>query len=160
MSPRESGHRSLKQPHLFSPFLDPPPKKMVLSATIPDEFNFSTTTRSKTTTTASAAAQRDVDFVSQLRKPASPVSSSPLDLCPVVVRGARPQQLHSLPPQARAHRGATVPKPFNLSTGSKKKAAEEESVYVSMAQKIQQFEKRTPERYHLRSRRSQERGGS
>lgn len=53
-----------------------------------------------------------------------------------------------------------MPKPFNLSTGNKKKAAEEESVYVSMAQRIQQFEKRTPERYHLRSRRSQERGGS
>lgn len=31
---------------------------------------------------------------------------------------------------------------------------------MSMAQRIQQFEKRTPERYHLRSRRSQERGGS
>lgn len=55
-------------------------------------------------------------------------------------------------------RGATVPKPFNLSTGSKRKA-EEESVYVSMAQQIQQFQKRTPDRYHLRSRQSQERGG-
>lgn len=44
---------------------------MVLSATIPEEFNFSSTTRSKT---APAATQRDVDFVSQLRKPASPVS--------------------------------------------------------------------------------------
>lgn len=64
------------------------------------------------------------------------------------------------PSQARAHRGATVPKPFNLSTGNKKKVADEESVYVSMAQRIQQFEKRTPERYHLRSRRSQERGRS
>lgn len=71
----------------------------------------------------------------------------------------KPQQLPPAPPpQARAHRGSTVPKPFNLSTGSKKKAAEEEPVYVSMAQRIQQFEKRTPERYHLRSRRSQERG--
>lgn len=47
---------------------------MVLSATIPEEFNFSTTTRSKTAATTSAATQRDVDFVSQLRKPASPVS--------------------------------------------------------------------------------------
>lgn len=113
---------------------NPPPKKMVLSATIPEEFNFSTTTRSKTSATASAAAQRDVDFVSQLRKPASP---------------------------ARALRGATVPKPFNLSTGNKRKTAtEEEPAYVPMAQRIQQFEKRTPERYHLRSRMSQERGPS
>lgn len=63
-------------------------------------------------------------------------------------------------PQARAPRGATVPKPFNLSTGSKRKAMEEEPAYVPMAQRIQQFEKRTPERYHLRSRMSQERGGS
>lgn len=70
-------HYSSNHPHLyfFSPLLDPPPKKMVLSATIPEEFNFSTTTRSKAAATASAAAQRDVDFVSQLRKPASPVSA-------------------------------------------------------------------------------------
>lgn len=67
-----------------------------------------------------------------------------------------------LAPQAKAPRSATVPKPFNLSTGSKRKAAAavEESAYVPMAQRIQQFEKRTPDRYHLRSRRSQERGGS
>lgn len=65
-------------------------------------------------------------------------------------------------PQARALRGATVPKPFNLSTGNKRKtaAAEEGPTYVPMAQRIQQFEKRTPERYHLRSRMSQERGGA
>lgn len=71
-------HYSLNHPHhyfFFPPLLDPPPKKMVLSATIPEEFNFSTTTRSKTAATASATAQRDVDFVSQLRKPASPVSA-------------------------------------------------------------------------------------
>lgn len=54
-------------------------------------------------------------------------------------------------------KGATVPKPFNLSKGNKRKV-EEPSVYVSMAQQIQQFQKRTPDRYHLRSRRSQERG--
>lgn len=64
-------------------------------------------------------------------------------------------------PQARALRGATVPKPFNLSTGNKRKTAtEEEPAYVPMAQRIQQFEKRTPERYHLRSRMSQDRGGA
>lgn len=54
-------------------------------------------------------------------------------------------------------KGATVPKPFNLSTSNKRKT-EEPAAYVPMAQQIEQFEKRTPERYHLRSRRSQERG--
>ena len=56
-------------------------------------------------------------------------------------------------------KGATVPKPFNLSKGNKRKV-EEPSVYVPMAQQIQQFQKRTPDRYHLRSRKSQERGVS
>lgn len=54
-------------------------------------------------------------------------------------------------------KGATVPQPFSLSTGSKRKF-EETSVYVPMAQQIQQFQKRTPDRYHLRSRKTQERG--
>lgn len=31
---------------------------------------------------------------------------------------------------------------------------------MSMAEQIEQFQKRTPTRYHLRSRQSQERGGS
>lgn len=59
--------------------------------------------------------------------------------------------------QAKARKGATVPKPFNLSTGNKRKA-EEASAYVPMAQQIEQFQKRTPTRYHMHSRRSQERG--
>lgn len=50
-----------------------------------------------------------------------------------------------------------MPKPFNLSMGNKRKVEESEP-YVPMAQKIEQFQKRTPERYHLRSRQSQERG--
>uniref|UniRef100_A0A671XWY5 TPX2 microtubule nucleation factor n=1 Tax=Sparus aurata TaxID=8175 RepID=A0A671XWY5_SPAAU len=110
---------------------NPPPKKMVLTATVPKEFNFNTNTRVKATT-SSNTAHKEVDFITQLRKPSSP---------------------------AKAMKGATVPKPFNLSKGNKRKV-EEPSVYVSMAQQIQQFQKRTPDRYHLRSRRSQERGPS
>lgn len=44
-----------------------------------------------------------------------------------------------------------MPKPFNLSSGTKRKM-EETSTYVPMAQMIEQFERRTPQRYHLRSR--------
>ncbi|AWP09167.1 putative targeting protein for Xklp2-like [Scophthalmus maximus] len=56
-------------------------------------------------------------------------------------------------------KGATVPKPFNLSKGSRRKE-EGPGAYVSMAEQIEQFQKRTPDRYHLRSRQSQERGPS
>ncbi|XP_073325599.1 targeting protein for Xklp2 isoform X2 [Pagrus major] len=110
---------------------NPLPKKMVLSATVPKEFHFNTNTRSKATT-SSNTAHKEVDFITQLRKPSSP---------------------------AKAMKGATVPKPFNLSKGNKRKV-EEPSAYVPMAQQIQQFQKRTPDRYHLRSRKSQERGPS
>uniref|UniRef100_A0A3Q4GS98 TPX2 microtubule nucleation factor n=1 Tax=Neolamprologus brichardi TaxID=32507 RepID=A0A3Q4GS98_NEOBR len=107
---------------------NPPPKKTFLSTTVPKDFHFSTDTRVKSST--SCNTEKEVDFVSQLRKPSSP---------------------------AKARKGATVPKPFNLSTGNKRKA-EEASAYVPMAQQIKQFQKRTPTRYHMHSRRSQERG--
>ncbi|XP_078274805.1 targeting protein for Xklp2 [Rhinoraja longicauda] len=52
----------------------------------------------------------------------------------------------------REHKGPTVPKPFNLSCGSKRKHAETDSKeYVSLAQQIEAFQCRTPSRYHLRS---------
>ncbi|XP_026224636.1 targeting protein for Xklp2 isoform X2 [Anabas testudineus] len=110
---------------------NPPPKKTVLSTTVPKEFHFNTDTRIKMTT-SSSTSHKEVDFISQLRKPSSP---------------------------AKVVKGATVPKPFNLSTGNKRKAEESEP-YVPMAQRIEQFQKRTPERYHLRSRQIQERGPS
>ncbi|KAG7521035.1 hypothetical protein JOB18_041252 [Solea senegalensis] len=110
---------------------NPPPKKTVLSTTVPKEFHFNTDTRVKTTT-SSSSAQREVDFMSQLRKPSSPV---------------------------KAMKGATVPKPFNLSRGNKREV-DGTGAYVSMAEKIAQFQTRTPERYHLRSRQNQERGPS
>ncbi|XP_029013201.1 targeting protein for Xklp2 isoform X2 [Betta splendens] len=108
---------------------NPPPKKQVLSTTVPKEFHFNTDTRIKGTS-SSNTSRKEIDFASQLRKPASP---------------------------AKAVRGATVPKPFNLSMGNKRKLEESEP-YVPMAQRIEQFQKRTPERYHLRSRQSQDRG--
>ncbi|KAM4611071.1 targeting protein for Xklp2 isoform 2-T2 [Polymixia lowei] len=109
-----------------------PPKKLVLSSTIPKEFHFSTDTRAKAGTVANTAS-KEVDFKAQLRKhPSSP---------------------------AKGPKGATVPKPFNLSTGHKRKL-DEPAAYVSMAQQIEQFQRRTPDRYHLRSRRSQDRGPS
>uniref|UniRef100_A0AAR2LP39 TPX2 microtubule nucleation factor n=1 Tax=Pygocentrus nattereri TaxID=42514 RepID=A0AAR2LP39_PYGNA len=110
-----------------------PPKKQVLSTTIPKEFNFRSDNRLKNQTDATEASYKEIDFTSQLRKhPASPLKAS---------------------------KGTTIPKPFNLSTGSKRKLDETDS-YVPMAQQIEQFEKRTPSRYHLRSRRCQEKGPS
>ncbi|KAF3859963.1 hypothetical protein F7725_000218, partial [Dissostichus mawsoni] len=110
---------------------NPPPKKMVLSATVPKEFHFNTNSRHKAST-SSGSPLHQVDFISQLRKPSSP---------------------------AKALKGATVPKPFNLSTGNKKEA-EGPGAYVPMAQQIQQFQNRTPDRYHLRSRKSINKGPS
>ncbi|XP_061600683.1 targeting protein for Xklp2-like [Cololabis saira] len=106
------------------------PKKMVLSTTVPKDFHFNTDTRIKAS--ASNTAHKEVDFINQLRKPSSP---------------------------AKARKGATVPKPFNLSTGNKRKEVES-GAYVSVAQQIEQFEKRTPIRYHRHSRQTQERGPS
>ncbi|XP_026800904.3 targeting protein for Xklp2 isoform X1 [Pangasianodon hypophthalmus] len=110
-----------------------PPKKHVLSSTIPKEFNFHSDNRVKSHTEVSENSYKECDFTSQLRKhPSSPL---------------------------KTHKGTTVPKPFNLSAGHKRKL-EETSSYVSMAEQIEQFQKRTPTRYHLRSRQSQERGPS
>ncbi|XP_078110307.1 targeting protein for Xklp2 [Sander vitreus] len=109
----------------------PPPKKMVLSATVPKEFHFNANTRAKAAA-SSSAAHKEVDFISQLRKPSS---------------------------QAKALRGATVPKPFNLSTGNKREA-DEPAAYVPMAQQIERYHKRTPDRYHLRSRNTRDGGPS
>ncbi|KAM9317735.1 targeting protein for Xklp2-like isoform 2-T2 [Pholidichthys leucotaenia] len=103
------------------------PKKMVLSATVPQEFNFSTETRVK-----ASKAEKEADLVSQLRKPTSP---------------------------AKARRGATVPKPSHLSEG-KQREMTEPGAYVPMAQQIEQFQKRTPARYHLRSRIREQKGPS
>lgn len=54
---------------------DVPPKKMVLSATVPKEFHFNTNNRVKATA-SSSTAHKEVDFITQLRKPSSPVSTA------------------------------------------------------------------------------------
>ncbi|XP_011619069.1 targeting protein for Xklp2 [Takifugu rubripes] len=107
------------------------PEKRVLAVTIPKEFHFKTNNQSKDTT-SSNTSQKESDFVLQLRKPTTSTKTT---------------------------RGATVPKPFNLSRGTKRKV-DETSTYVPMAQLIEQFERRTPERYHLRSRKNQDKGPS
>lgn len=107
------------------------PKKQVLSTTVPKEFNFRSDGRLKNQADVTDS-HKEGDFASQLRRhPASPL---------------------------KAPKGTTIPKPFNLSTGNKRK--HEEGEYVSMAQQIEQFQKRTPVRYHLRSRQSQDKGPS
>ncbi|KAM4736867.1 targeting protein for Xklp2 isoform 2-T2 [Anableps anableps] len=110
---------------------NPPPKKMLISVTVPKDFHFNTDSRIKAPA-SSNASQKEVDFINQLRQTSSP---------------------------AKARRGATVPKPFNLSAGHKNRK-EEPASYVPMAQQIEQFQRRTPTRYHMRSRRTQERGPS
>nr|XP_023659814.1 targeting protein for Xklp2 isoform X1 [Paramormyrops kingsleyae] len=110
-----------------------PAKKPTLCTTVPVDFHFRTDERLKASETPSDAAYKTVDFAAQLRKhPSSP---------------------------AKALRGATVPKPFNLSTGTKRKF-EETKPFVPMAQMIEQFQKQTPTRYHLRSRQRDEKGPS
>lgn len=59
-------------------------------------------------------------------------------------------------PQMRVPKGRTVPKPFNLSQGNKRKLEEATTEYVSFAEQVEAFQKRTPPRYHLRSRKSEE----
>lgn len=135
---------------------DPPPKKLVLSATVPQVFQFSTDTRVKASSCLDAS-QKEVDFVNQLRKPSSPVRSSD----PPRTRGLRWSSSGFIKCpflQVKARRRATIPKPFNLSAGHRK--GEESGAYVPMAEQIQQFHNKTPKRYHLQSRRTQERGVS
>ncbi|KAK7884494.1 hypothetical protein WMY93_027617 [Mugilogobius chulae] len=109
---------------------NPPVKKMTYTTTVPREFSFKTDARLKSS--ASTSAIKEVNFMEQLRKPSSP---------------------------AKAAKGPTVPKPFHLSS-SRKRKVDEPQPYVPMAQQIQQFEKRTPDRFHHPSRQTQERGPS
>lgn len=109
----------------------PPPKKTILSTTVPKDFHFSTDHRVKASA-SSSAAHTELDFTRQLRKRSSPT---------------------------KARSGATVPKPFKLSRGVKQKGVGL-ATFVSMAQQIQRYETRTPPRYHLPSRHAQGRGPS
>ncbi|KAM4649769.1 targeting protein for Xklp2 isoform 1-T6 [Amazona ochrocephala] len=73
---------------------------------------------------------KEVDFAAELRK-------------------------HPLSPM-RVPKGHTIAKPFNLSQGNKRKLEESTSEYMSLAEQVEAFQKNTPPRYHLRSRKSDE----
>ncbi|XP_075032659.1 targeting protein for Xklp2 isoform X2 [Mixophyes fleayi] len=113
------------------------PLKTSVQATKPVDFHFCTDDRVKRHQEESAGEQyKQLDFTAELRKhPPSPAR---------IPKGGR-----------------TVPKPFNLSQGNKRKL--EETVtgdYHSTAEQVLAFCKRTPQRFHLRSRKREMEGPS
>nr|XP_056700904.1 targeting protein for Xklp2 [Euleptes europaea] len=108
-----------------------PVKKMVTHLTKPVDFHFSTDDRIKQHGESQPGTEyKEVDFAAVLRKhPPSP---------------------------ARVAKGGTVPKPFNLSQGKKRKHEATAPEFVSLAQQIEKFQRSTPSRYHLRSRKVEE----
>ncbi|XP_053555846.1 targeting protein for Xklp2 isoform X2 [Bombina bombina] len=114
-----------------------PGKRTIAPVTKPVDFHFCTDDRLKKHPEEQAGDQyKEVDFAAALRKhPPSPVR---------VPKG-----------------GHTVPKPFNLSQGNKRKLEESDSgKYVSTAEQVLAFCKKTPTRYHLRSRQKDMEGPS
>ncbi|KAM3663952.1 targeting protein for Xklp2 isoform 1-T1 [Ammospiza maritima maritima] len=108
-----------------------PVKKPVGQVTKPINFHFCTETRIKQNAESQPGNEyKELDFAAVLRKhPPSPM---------------------------RMPKGNTVPRPFNLSQGNKRKHEEATTEYVSFAEQVEAFQKRTPSRYHLRSRKSEE----
>ncbi|XP_077192163.1 targeting protein for Xklp2 isoform X2 [Paroedura picta] len=108
-----------------------PAKKTVTQQTKPIDFHFCTDDRIKQHgETQPGTEYKSVDFAAALRKhPASP---------------------------ARVAKGATIPKPFNLSQGNKRKHDATVPEFVSLAQQVEKFQRSTPSRYHLRSRKEEE----
>ncbi|NWS70978.1 TPX2B protein, partial [Crotophaga sulcirostris] len=108
-----------------------PVKRTVGQVTKPVAFHFCTENRIKQPVESQPGNEyKEQDFAAALRKhPPSP---------------------------GRIPKGPTVPKPFNLSQGNKRKHEETTSEYVSLAEQVEAFQKRTPSRYHLRSRKSDE----
>ncbi|XP_029816218.1 targeting protein for Xklp2 isoform X1 [Manacus vitellinus] len=109
-----------------------PMKRPVGQVTKPIDFHFYTENRIKQNVGSHPENEyKELDFAAVLRKhPPSPM---------------------------RMPKGPTVPKPFNLSQGNKRKL-ETTSEYVSFAEQVEAFQKRTPSRYHLRSRKPEEEG--
>ncbi|XP_041061093.1 targeting protein for Xklp2 isoform X1 [Carcharodon carcharias] len=109
-------------------------KRTHIPPTKPMDIKFHTDERIKTHSESQMdKAYKEVDFTSELRK-------------------------HQQFP-TRGHKGATVPKPFNLSCGSKRKhEATDVQGYVSLAQQVEAFQSRTPKRYQLRSSHQVEEG--
>ncbi|NXH75555.1 TPX2 protein, partial [Hydrobates tethys] len=108
-----------------------PVKRTVGQVTKPIDFHFCTENRIKQHVESQPGNEyKELDFAAVLRKhPPSP---------------------------GRMPKGPTIPKPFNLSHGNKRKIEETTSEYVSLAEQVEAFQKRTPSRYHLRSRKSDE----
>ncbi|XP_055578581.1 targeting protein for Xklp2 isoform X8 [Falco cherrug] len=105
-------------------------KRTAGQVTKPIDFHFCTENRIKHVESQPGNEYKELDFAAALRKhPPSPVQMP---------------------------KGPTVPKPFNLSQGNKRKLEETTSEYVSLAEQVEAFQKRTPSRYHLRSRKSDE----
>uniref|UniRef100_A0A673UUT2 TPX2 microtubule nucleation factor n=1 Tax=Suricata suricatta TaxID=37032 RepID=A0A673UUT2_SURSU len=102
-----------------------PVKKSVSQVTKSVDFHFRTDERIKQHP-KNQEEYKEVNFTSELRKhPPSP---------------------------ARVSKGCTIIKPFNLSQGKKRTFDETTSTYVPLAQQVEAFHKRTPNRYHLRSK--------
>ncbi|NXS08585.1 TPX2 protein, partial [Neodrepanis coruscans] len=108
-----------------------PMKRPVGQVTKPIDFHFCTENRIKQNAESQPGNEyKEIDFAAELRKhPPSPM---------------------------RMPKGPTIPKPFNLSQGNKRKLEETTSEYVSFAEQVEAFQKRTPSRYRLRSRKSEE----
>ncbi|XP_050170109.1 targeting protein for Xklp2 isoform X1 [Myiozetetes cayanensis] len=108
-------------------------KRPVGQVTKPIDFHFCTENRIKQNVESQPGNEyKELDFAAVLRKhPPSPI---------------------------RVPKGPTVPKPFNLSQGNKRKLEETTSEYVPFAEQVEAFQKRTPSRYHLRSRKPEEEG--
>uniref|UniRef100_A0A2K5K387 TPX2 microtubule nucleation factor n=1 Tax=Colobus angolensis palliatus TaxID=336983 RepID=A0A2K5K387_COLAP len=110
-----------------------PVKKSVSQVTKSVDFHFRTDERIKQHP-KNQEEYKEVNFTSELRKhPSSP---------------------------ARVTKGCTIVKPFNLSQGKKRTYGETVSTYVPLAQQVEDFHKRTPNRYHLRSKKDDIKTGS
>ncbi|XP_006179294.1 targeting protein for Xklp2 isoform X1 [Camelus ferus] len=102
-----------------------PVKKSVSQVTKSVDFHFRTDERIKQHP-KNQEEYKEVNFTSELRKhPQSP---------------------------ARVAKGCTIVMPFNLSQGKKRTFDETASTYVPLAEQVEAFHKRTPNRYHLRSK--------
>lgn len=105
-----------------------PVKKSTSQVTKTVDFHFLTDERIKQHP-KNQEEYKEVNFMSELRK-------------------------HSSTP-ARGTRGCTIIKPFNLSKGKKRTFDEAASTYVPIAQQVEAFHKRTPNRYHLRNKKDE-----
>ncbi|KFQ98790.1 Targeting protein for Xklp2, partial [Opisthocomus hoazin] len=108
-----------------------PTKRTVAQVTKSVDFHFCTEDRVKQRVESQPGNEyKELDFAAVLRK--------------------HPPALGRMP------KGPTVFKPFNLSQGNKRKLEETTSEYMPLAEQVEAFQKRTPSRYHLRSRKSDE----